>query len=465
MSKFQTFYRGQYTPREQPCLEEYLAQAKALADRGPIDVKALIAGTLPEGTPGVGPRLKVEPDMMTYQAYKYDPENPLYFDDDYARKMGYEGRIAMPAFGAHDDSFLTAFPHAARDMMCVCSLNHSVRQLAPVYAGDTLYLVKDAIHLTDITPDEGGEYRNFVIRCEGSVYNQRGEKVLEVMFGATENLKSWKPGQEDPGVRAWESPDWWKRPQHVYTQEDWETIKNIWRNETRRGEEILYWEDVQVGDMPAWTLEGPIESTANPTPPYGMGIGGSRTMKKELLDPAMADQFDYDEKTGVYFPKDPAILTPEPPEYDDPRRNMGPPPAPPAGEGGAPAPKPEPKRGIFINFAGRDFAIRHINNYMGDHGWLKEISWGIMTDLSDYGYSFPMNPEAPNYVALAPAMAGRHLDAHGLQHDVMIIKSQVYDKQVKDGEYLVKLAFWMETLDGYVYEHGSATIRLPHKQA
>ena len=48
MSKFQTFYRGQYTPREQPCLEEYLAQAKALQDRGPIDVQALIAGALPE---------------------------------------------------------------------------------------------------------------------------------------------------------------------------------------------------------------------------------------------------------------------------------------------------------------------------------------------------------------------------------------------------------------------------------
>ncbi len=469
MNEFETFYRGQWTEREKPCLEEYLAEARALEQRGPIDVDALIAGTLPEGTPGVGPKLVVDGPMMTYQAGKYDPENPLYFDDDYARRAGYQGRLAYPSFADHDDTFLTAFPHAARDMMLVCSLNHSMQQLAPVYEGDTLYLVKDAIHLTDITPDTGSEFRSLVIRCEGSIYNQHGQTVLKVMFGATENLKSWLPGKVDPSVKPWISPDWWKRPQHVYTAQDWDTIKAYWRSETRRGSDPLYWEDVKIGDMPVPTLEGPIESTANPTPPYGMGIGGSRTMKKELLDPSMADAFTLDEKTGIYFPKDETVLTPTPAPYVDPRKPMGPPPgdAPADGAGGpgGPAPKAEPKRGIFINFAGRDFAIRHINNYMGDHGWLKEIGWGIMTNLSDYGYAdLPMNPEAPNYVDLAPCMKGRHLNAHGLQHDVMIIRSQVYDKLVKDGEYLVKLAFWMETLDGYVYEHGAATIRLPHRE-
>ena len=462
MSKFKTVYPGVWTEREKPYAEQYYAKIKELEDRGPIDVQALIAGTLPEGTPGVGPKLKVERDMMVYQAYKYDPENPLYFDDEYAKKMGYKGIIAMPSFGAHDDSFLTAFPGEARDFMCVCSLSHSVKQLAPVYEGDTLYLVKDAIHLNDITPKEGGIYRNLCIRCEGSIYNQNGEKVLEVSFGATENLKSWEEGYEEKGAKAWESPDWWSRPQHVYTAEDWETIRSIWKNEYRRGEEVLYWDDVQVGDLPAWTLEGPIESTANPTPPYGMGIGGSRTMKKELIDGADPEKFDLDEKTGIYFPKDKEVLTPEPPEYDDPRKKMGPPPGPMPGEGGD-MPKPEPKRGIFINFAGRDFATRHVNNYMGDHGWLKQIEWGIMTDLSDFGYSFPMNPEAPYFIKSIPAMAGKHINAHGLQHDVMIIKSQVIDKFVEGDEHLIKLGFWMETIDGYVYEHGFATIKLPTK--
>lgn len=468
MSKFQTFYPGIYTDREKAGMEVFLAEAKALQERGPIDVKALISGTLPEGTPGVSNKLEVKEDMMLYNAYKYDPENPLYTDDEYAKKMGYDAKIAMPAFGAHDDSILTAFPREARDMMCVCSLNHWVKQLAPIYAGDTLYIVKDSINFTDITPEEGGEYRNMVIQCFGSIYNQNGVKVTEVMFGATENLKSWKEGEADPSVAAWLSPDWWKRPEYVYTDADWETIKELWKNEKRQGAEPLYWQDVKVGDKPTWTCEGPIESTANPTPPYGMGVGGSRTMKKEMLDPANPAKLVKDEKTGVYFPEDPKVLTPEPPEYDDPRKNMAPPPMPEGGgEGGAPAPMPAPpkqtKRGIFINFAGRDFAIRHINNWMGDHGWLKEIQWGIMTDLSDFGFDFPMNPDAPNFVGMAPSMAGRRIEGHGLQHDVMIIKSEVVGKVVKNGEHLVDLIFWMETIDGCIYEHGKATVKLPSR--
>lgn len=42
----------------------------------------------------------------------------------------------------------------------------------------------------------------------------------------------------------------------------------------------LYWEDVQIGDRPDWTLEGPIDDTAEPTHDwknaYGPGVGGTR---------------------------------------------------------------------------------------------------------------------------------------------------------------------------------------------
>lgn len=70
-------------------------------------------------------------------------------------------------------------------------------------------------------------------------------------------------------------------------------------------------------------------------------------------------------------PEDRSQLIPEVPPYDDPRKNMPLMPADPN------APKPEPKRAIFINFLGRDFAIRHINNWMGSHGRLK-MSVGVL---------------------------------------------------------------------------------------
>ena len=188
--KFRIVFPGVWTEREKPYAEEYMAKIKELEDRGPIDVAALISGKIEKGTQGLTNVLQVKEDMMLYNAKKYDPDNKLYTDDAYAKSLGYKGKIAMPAFAAHDDSFLTAFNGKARDFLCVTGLHHEIEQLLPVYAGDTIYLVKDKLELIDLTPKEGSAYRNLVLKCYGSAYNQNGEKVLEVLFSARENLKS-----------------------------------------------------------------------------------------------------------------------------------------------------------------------------------------------------------------------------------------------------------------------------------
>ena len=453
--KFITVYPGVWTPREAPYAEEYMAKIKELEDRGSIDVEALVSGKIEKGTQGFMNVLEVKEDMMDYNAQKFDPDFLLYKDTEYAKSLGYQGKLAMPAFGAHDDSFLTAFNGKARDFLAVTGLHHYVTQLLPVYAGDTLYMVKDKLELHDLTPAEGSIYRNLYLRCYGSVYNQKGEKVLEVMFSARENLKSYEDPADMGDQRGWESPDWWTRPQHVYTDEDWQNIFDIWANENPRGDEILYWEDVNVGDMPNVTLDGPIHTSSMPTPPYGMAVNGSRTMK-ELADPAVRATMKRDE-FGLYIPEDMAQWNPKVPPYDDPRAKMGPPP-------GAGAPPKETKRAVFINFMGRDFAVHHINNWMGTHGWIQNIRWGIMTDPVEQGFSFPKNPEAIDFIAPVPALKGKKSTTHGLQYDVMKIHSQVYDKYVKDGKHYVELGFWITTInDDEIYEEGGATIILPSK--
>ena len=455
--KFKTVYPGKWTEREKPYAEEYYAKIKELEDRGPIDVEALISGKIEKGTQGFSNVLEVKEDMMDYNANKFDPGFPLYCDEEYAKSMGYAGKIAMPAFAAHDDSFLTAFNGKARDFLAVTGLHHYVTQLAPIYAGDTIYMVKDKLQLFDFTPEEGSIYRNLYLRTYGSCYNQKGEKVIEVMFSARENLKSYEdPADMAPGTRGWESPDWWTRPQHVYTDADWEEIFKIWANENPRGTEPLYWEDVNVGDMPNVTLDGPIHTSSSPTPPYGMAVQGSRTMK-ELADPEIrAKNFTRDE-WGVYIPHDMTEWNPVVPPYDDPRAKMGPPP-------GAGAPPANPKRSIFINFMGRDFATHHINNYIGTHGWIKNIRWGIMTDPVEQGFAFPKNPEAIDFISPVPALKGKKSITHGLQYDVMKIHSQVYDKYEKDGKHYIELGFWITTInDDEIYEEGGATIELPSR--
>jgi hypothetical protein len=55
--------------------EEYIADNQAIAKSGPIDVEALVSGTLPADTPGLGPNLFVAEDMVRYNNPKYDPDN------------------------------------------------------------------------------------------------------------------------------------------------------------------------------------------------------------------------------------------------------------------------------------------------------------------------------------------------------------------------------------------------------
>jgi hypothetical protein len=175
---------------------------------------------------------------------------------------------------------------------------------------------------------------------------------------------------------------------------------------------------------------------------------------KELADPEVRAKMTRDPKYGVYVPADMKEWDPEVPPYDDPRAKMGPPPDMPK----------EEKRSIFINFLGRDFAIHHINNWMGTHGWIQNIRWGIMTNPTEQGFCFPKNTAVCEMIEKIPAMAGKKCNTHGLQYDVMKIHSQVYDKYEKDGKHYVELGFWITTInDDEIYEEGGATIVLPSK--
>ena len=72
----------------------------------------------------------------------------------------------------------------------------------------------------------------------GSVYNQRGEKVNDTTWRVTESLKIYKDGKRPEKMgfaEMWEAPDWMARPAHVYTDADWDFIKDVWAKEARRG--------------------------------------------------------------------------------------------------------------------------------------------------------------------------------------------------------------------------------------
>lgn len=472
-------YPGVYPAHGRELVERYLADNRALETRGPVDVQALVQGRLPADTPGIGPKLVVTDAMVRYNNGKYDPDNPVLNVAEYARRLGYRDILAYPTFGANDDVFMVPFPGEARDTLLVSQLNHSITSYAPIHPGDTLYLVANRRTVTDLTPQQGSIYRHLVIRTDGSVYNQRAEKVNDVTFRVMESVKVYKDDKRPPGkpdfARIWEAPDWKSRPAHVYTDADWEQIKQWWRAEKRRGAEPLYWEDVQVGDQPTWTVDGPIDEGAMPAKPYGMGAGGSRTLKREILDPKRLRKLVRGED-GVWRPANRADYMPAVPD------GAGAPPPPPAdAEAIATADihhkdadvdtanihKKDDSRGILINFVGRDLAIRHLGNWMGERGWLYNIRWGIMPAATHaaLGKPVPENPDVVHFLDKVPFLKGRDVDAHPLTGDLFIVKSYVYDKYFRDGLPYVELAWWIETIDHHIVEAGGATVRLPSRSA
>jgi hypothetical protein len=467
MSDFVIQYPGVFNKRDREQVQEYLDKNRAILDRGTVDVNALVKGKLPADTPGLGPSFLATEAMVRYNNQKYDSENTLLNDTSYARKLGYRDTPAYPTFAAHDDTFLAPFPPGTRDTLLISDLSHSVTNYFPVYPGDKLYMVTNARQILDLTPEGGSIYRSIALHCEGSIYNQDGQKVSDITVRATENLKKYKEGKgpQNPTFKdVWEAPDWKRRLPHYYTDDDWKLIRDIWSGEKRQGSEPLYWEDVKIGDEPGWTADGPIEETILPMAPYGMGIGGSRTLKKEILEPRIFKSMVRGKEDGIYRLANRDDCIPPVPDISKEAITAI---EEQIGIKTVDIHRPSENRAALINYFGRDIAIRHINNWMGDQGWLSNVRWGIMPPEAHaaHGKYVAINPEAERFLEKVPKMKGKYILTHGLTGDLGIVKSYVYDKQVRDGEFLVDLAWWVETIDGYIWENGGATVRLPSKRA
>lgn len=467
---FVTLFPGVLTDHERAAVTDYFKLNEAINSRAPLDVQALVTGSLPADTPGLGPVIHVTKEWLTYQNVKYDPLNPIRVDEAVARAAGYASIPAYPTFGAHDDSVMLPWPPEARDKLLVSDLNHSVTNHLPVYAGDTLYIVVDHRDVFDMTPPEGATRRALAIISQASIYNQNGQKVSDMTFRVTEQVSVFADRSMAPEnpifPQIWESSDWMTRPEHVYTDADWDKITGIWQAEEIRGATPRYWEDVAIGEAPAWTLDGPIEESPTPTWGMGMGSGGSRTIRAEILDADGYDDLVRNETDGIWRFEDPNLQRPAYPEL--PNFDDAPPPAPRPGTVDTANIHTSPVgRGVLVNFTGRDYAIRHLTNWMGDAGWLRTISWSIMDPRSHWENGVPVMPDpfAVRYVNRVPGMEDAYVSTHGLTKDVALVKSAVTGKRVNNGRFEVELIWWIETIEGQIWEEGMAVVELPSRDA
>lgn len=445
MSVYEVFYPGAYSLEDQRVIDGYMAGLRAISSGGPVDVEALVSGRINARN---DPRIRgdflgdvktIEPYAAEIERLNYDPENPLYSDDEYARRMGYKGKIYIPP--VYDLSVnWREMPSQLRDNLVVSGLNHRIEFFEPIYPGDTLYVITEEAGAKELTPEDGSEYRTFAISGSGSIYNRHGGLVQRRYSVVKESLRR----HSDPAKRNkvpvpnWECPEWWNlRPRHTYTRADWDVIRGVWAGERRRGETPLYWDEVAVGDSPLVFLEGPVSQLDQIKYHGGMEFG-SPPLKSVMSDPVMSRILKVDAFGEYYEPNGVGHLE----------------------DGREPGHRP-----CFYNFMPVNYVIRAINNWIGDSSAarLRSIEWRIMCEMPGYDGAIPEFNDGREYIGRVPELGEKKVRSHGMAGDVIWVKSHIINKYRRDGENIVELIWWLETIDGLIYQEGAATVSLPER--
>lgn len=158
-------------------------------------------------------------------------------------------------------------------------------------------------------------------------------------------------------------------PVHYTTDEELGYIRKLWKKETRRDNEKLYWEDVKIGDEPKWTCSGPI-SFMDMIKWYG----------EENMTPLDKDIMI--EKSNEYFRDKFGIFLPDYSVHFGRRNISG-------------------SRMVLYNGTACQHIVRMINNYIGDSGFVVRVAWFLKQFFKE------MQVERPGgeYLDLVPHMA------------------------------------------------------------
>lgn len=411
---------------------------------------------------GVPYRVTVTPEEVQTKMEVLDPDNPIWFQGD---------RPPAPeTWSCPKGGFFGGMNKSFGDLTCVKEHHHYCRFLKSVYQGDTLYPVLMDQQVWDATPYEGSEFRTWALRGTGYVYNQHGELVMIQTCGAEECFRIYA----DPARRTWRAenigvsePEFRNHPIHHYTDEDWDTIRGLWNQESRRGDAPLYWEDVSVGDRPPITADGPYSCPGK----GGMVMSVSTPsrsdwyVKKHFGAPELVrDEF------GVYH--NPSLDAEEAAEKQRAMEEMMRARPHPSEPGEGPGQKPEKPpldnspvavrgKATFDNYTGRDAALRTIHNWIGDQGKITALSWCIGAH-ADFARGIPCHPNRKSPFAAVPGMENRHTEVHGEEGDMSITHLYVTGKRMdENGDHLADLTWWCETIEGQIHTEGTATVLLP----
>lgn len=383
--------------------------------------------------------------FMKMWANAADYWNPLFNSEEYANATRYGGIIAAPFYKEAGAMFPTLPTDLENGTWAGSNDGGDIEFFLPIRPGDVFKTYAERSTVADETPAEGSTTRTFAVSGSGSLYNQKGEKVLTQ---TTYGRNSYSPaalhasgtpagsipvGSQQDGRPSAEVSDQRQNSsssgpagnpfgsRHNYTEDDWAFIHKIEDAEVVRGNNTLYWDDVNVGDEPAWTIVGPT-TTLDMIQFNGLGIINSPPMREQLKNKEQLNGLKQDEY-GVYHLMIEGHFSE-------------------AGMGGS--------MPIHFMAFGRSLMARLITNWIGDDGWLAKFSW--------------RNGDLANQIIdQVPALLGKSVTGHGKVSDVLIAKGYVTRKYVDGNDHKVDLVVWTEDIEGTLCQAANATVILPSR--
>ena len=439
--KLQTFQRGVYTPEEVAAMEKWVKGE---------------GGGFPGGMPAAAQPKDFETISgyeMYYYAKGWDPWNPMYYDYNYAKNTRW-GDVPVLA-GMKEPMGMAPLPAEIgfentppRDEAYVGDgYDFELYYLAPIFSGDYFHNKPGERDWVDLTED-GSTIRFIVTTVTTYMYNQRDELVCKAVMHwpcflskfedgtvmSREEIMKWRREQMmKAGPEAMAKMNY-AHPAHKYTDEDWEFMKSIWAKEYIRGADTLYWEDVNVGDEPAWTCEAPVtdyDARRYTGTHHTVGAIAGDTVRDMVMGKRVERRFVKGED-GVYR-------------------------------------LPESDRTHFLNFVGRNFCRRLVTNWMGDDGFICKVGWRMVNDYPpemQFNH-FPEGHFRESWLLKVPYLKekGAFINTHGTGPDCAIVKGYVTDKWIEDdGRHMVMLTVWCEDMDGNYFQECEFSVVLPSRE-
>lgn len=421
-SKLEVFYPGKYTVEEQAAIDKLKADGTGAKFFSPE-----------MGGDTLGP---ISRTWAQVYAMGYDRYNKIWYDTEYAQSMGFKDTPVRPGYVAAE--FMAMMP---RDVMGIGAAgtgdlvgdayDQEVYYYKPIYPGDTLTFTDRVDDVYDATDPNGSTTRKLILNSSCDVYNQDGEKVARFHY----RYPAFYIRSIDPDYVP-ETPHPFNRylhPIHKYTQEDREQIKQ-WILAEKCREEVLYWEDVNVGDIPEQICEGPI-TQANMMLFHGVPLLENGNLRN-YYERGHGPWGMYNPETGI--------------------------------DGNGLCTHIATANAAFYNFTSRNLGVRLVSNWMGPKGHIVKCAWRLVNDDENQVNHMPEDWYRPSYLLKVPFLkdAGRYCNIHGFCGDLGLMKGYVSDKYIdENGDHMVELVCWGEAMNGDIWSENLFTVKLPSKEA